>query len=57
MKESKHDMEEEDFEILLLQSDVRGCLYESQYSEEQLRLMEEQEVAACRGPGARTGSS
>ncbi|KAG1928055.1 protein NYNRIN-like [Pimephales promelas] len=31
--------------------------HESQYSEEQLRLMEEQEAAACRGRGAQTGSS
>jgi len=41
-------MEEEDFEILLLEYDVRGYLYELQYSEE--RLMEEQELL-------RTGSS
>ena len=44
MEETKHDMEEEDFEVLLLESDVRGYLYEPQYSEEQLRLMEEQEA-------------
>ncbi|KAG1944180.1 kinesin-like protein KIF9 [Pimephales promelas] len=43
-EETKHDMEEEDFEILLLESDVRGYLYESQYSLEQLRLMEDQET-------------
>ena len=56
-EETKHDMEVEDFEILLLESAVRGYLYELQYSEEQLRLMEEQEAAACHGRGARTGSS
>ena len=42
-----HDMEEEDFESLLLETDVRGYLYEPQYSEEQLRLMEEQEAEAA----------
>ncbi|KAG1955401.1 NACHT, LRR and PYD domains-containing protein 12-like [Pimephales promelas] len=47
-EETKHDMEEEDFEVLLLESDIRGYLYESQYSLEQLRLMEEQEAAARR---------
>ena len=55
-EETKHDMEEEDFEILLLESAVRGYLYEPQYSEEQLRLMEEQEATACRGRGPCTDS-
>jgi len=44
MEETKHDMEEEGFESLLLESDVRGYLYELQYSLEQLRLMKEQET-------------
>ena len=38
------DMEEEDFESLMLESDVRGYFYEPQYSEEQRRLMKEQEA-------------
>ncbi|KAJ8013981.1 hypothetical protein DPEC_G00035490 [Dallia pectoralis] len=40
-------MEERDFEDLLRESDVRGCLYEPQYSETQLRLTEEQEAVAA----------
>jgi len=48
MEETKHDMEEEGFESLLLESDVRGYLYELQYSLEQLRLMKEQETPGCR---------
>ena len=46
-----HDMEEEDFQSLLLETDVRGYLYEPQYSAEQLRLMEEQEAAAAAEAG------
>jgi len=34
-----------DFEILLLESDVHGCLYE--YSEEQLRLIKESGLAGA----------
>ena len=44
---TQYDMEEEDFESLMLESDVCGYLYEPQYSEEQLRLMEEQEAASA----------
>ena len=50
-----HDMEDEDFENLLLETDVRGYLYEPQYSEEQLRLMEEQEAAASAAAAAAAG--
>ena len=41
---TQYDMEEEDFESLMLESDVRGYFYKQQYSEEQRRLMEEQEA-------------
>ena len=40
-----HDMEDWDFEDVLVETDVRGYLYEPQYSDEQLRVMEEQEAA------------
>lgn len=40
-----YDMEDWNFEELMLETDVRGCLYEPQYSDEQLRPMEEQEAA------------
>ncbi|XP_055025174.2 uncharacterized protein [Misgurnus anguillicaudatus] len=43
---NQNDMEEGDFETVVLESDVRGYLFEPQYSEEQLRQMEEQEAAA-----------
>ncbi|XP_077061941.1 uncharacterized protein LOC143714601 [Siphateles boraxobius] len=46
-EETTHDMEEEEFESLLHETDVRGYLYEPQYSKEQLRLMVEQEAAAA----------
>ena len=35
-----HDMEDWDFEDVLVETDVRGYLYEPQYSDEQLRAME-----------------
>ena len=41
------DIEDGDFEDLMLESDVRGYLYEPQYSDEQLKLIEEQEAAAA----------
>ncbi|KAJ8016078.1 hypothetical protein DPEC_G00003420 [Dallia pectoralis] len=41
------EMEERYFEDLLRESDVRGCLYEPQYNETQLRLTEEQGAAAA----------
>ncbi|CAL8395535.1 unnamed protein product [Boreogadus saida] len=43
-----HNMEDWDFEVMvevMVETDVRGYLYEPQYSDEQLRAMEEQEVA------------
>ena len=61
------DIEDGDFEDLMLESDVRGYLYEPQYSDEQLKLLEEQDAAstaaiaeavpACCGRGARNGSN
>ena len=39
-----HNMEDWDFEVMV-ETDVRGYLYEPQYSDEQLRVMEEQEAA------------
>ncbi|XP_055050357.1 uncharacterized protein [Misgurnus anguillicaudatus] len=45
------EVAEVDFEELLRESDVRGYLYEPQYSNEQLRMMEEQEaVEAAAAP-------
>ena len=41
------DLEDRDFDDLMLESDVRGYLYEPQYSDEQLQLIEEQEAAAA----------
>jgi len=38
MDKPNHDMEEEDLEIMLLESDVRGYLYKPQYSEEQVKV-------------------
>ena len=38
-------MEDWDFEEVMVETDVRGYLYEPQYSDEQLRAMEEQEAA------------
>ncbi|KAK0148178.1 hypothetical protein N1851_012112 [Merluccius polli] len=42
---TRSDMEDGDFEELMLESDVRGYLYEPQYSDEQLRPIDEQEAA------------
>jgi hypothetical protein len=39
------DLEDRDFYALMLESDVRGYLYEPQYSDEQLQLIDEQEAA------------
>ena len=39
--------QEGDFEDLVGESDARGCLYEPQYSDEQMRMMEEQEAAGA----------
>ena len=44
---SLSDMEDKDFEDLILGSDVRGYLYEPQYSDEQLKLLEETAAAAA----------
>ncbi|XP_039681987.1 uncharacterized protein LOC120575335 [Perca fluviatilis] len=44
---SEDDMAEGDFEELVRESDARGYLYEPHYSEEQLRMMEEQEAAGA----------
>ena len=41
------DLEDRDFDDLMLESDFRGYLYEPQYSDEQLQLIEEQEAAAA----------
>ncbi|XP_056449914.1 uncharacterized protein LOC130385435 [Gadus chalcogrammus] len=41
------DLEDRDFDDLMLESDVRGYLYEPQYSDEQLQLIEEPEAAAA----------
>ena len=38
-------MEDWDFEEVMVETDVRGYLYEPQYSDEQLRAMEEWEAA------------
>ena len=35
-----HNMEDWDFEEVMVETDVRGYLYEPQYSDEQLRAME-----------------
>ena len=57
-----HNMEDWDFEVMV-ETDVRGYLYEPQYSDEQLRAMEEEEAAeaaaatTCGRRGARNGSS
>ena len=40
-----HNMEDWDFEEVMVETDVRGYLYEPQYSDEQLRAMEVQGVA------------
>ncbi|CAL8398126.1 unnamed protein product [Boreogadus saida] len=40
-----HNMEDWDFEEVMVETDVRGYLYEPQYIDEQLRAMEEQEAA------------
>ena len=44
---SEDDMAEGDFEELVRESDARGYLYEPHYSEEQLRMIEEQEAAGA----------
>ena len=41
------DIEDGDFEDLMLKPDVRGYLYEPQYSDEQLKLIGEPEAAAA----------
>ncbi|XP_051992948.1 uncharacterized protein LOC127651242 isoform X2 [Xyrauchen texanus] len=46
-EESFEVMTEGDFKDLLCESDARGYLYEPQYSDEQLREMEEQEAAGA----------
>ena len=48
------DIEDGDFEDLMLESDVRGYLYEPQCSDEQLKLIEEQEAAAAATAAANT---
>ncbi|CAL8268940.1 unnamed protein product [Boreogadus saida] len=40
-----HNMEDWNFEEVMVETDGRGYLYEPQYSDEQLRAMEGQEVA------------
>ncbi|CAL8286173.1 unnamed protein product [Boreogadus saida] len=40
-------IEDVDFEDLMFESDVRGYLYEPQYSDEKLKLLEEQEAASA----------
>ncbi|CAL8286165.1 unnamed protein product [Boreogadus saida] len=40
-------IEDVDFEDLMFESDVRGYIYEPQYSDEKLKLLEEQEAAAA----------
>ena len=40
-----HNMEDWNFEEVMVETDGRGYLYEPQYSDEQLRAMEEQEAA------------
>ena len=41
------NIEDGDFEDLMLESDVCGYLYEPQYSDEQLKRIKEQESAAA----------
>ncbi|KAK0145203.1 hypothetical protein N1851_015908 [Merluccius polli] len=40
-----YNMEDWDFDEVMVETGVRGYLYEPQYSDEQLRAMEEQEAA------------
>ena len=47
-------MEDWDFEVMV-ETDVRGYLYEPQYSDEQLRAMEEQELAEAAAATAEAG--
>ncbi|CAL8300326.1 unnamed protein product [Merluccius merluccius] len=49
-----HNMEDWDFEEVMVETDVRGYLYEPQYSDEQLRAMEEQEAAEAAAATAET---
>ncbi|CAL8342984.1 unnamed protein product [Merluccius merluccius] len=50
-----YNMEDWDFDEVMVETGVRGYLYEPQYSDEQLRAMEEQEAAEAAAATAEAG--